>query len=165
MSESASDQIEVRRSEPGDCDAVVDIWLQLASEHVDRDPGYWGLIADEDARSSFREYFDRFIGSDEHVHVVAQVGGRVAGFIHGSVIQRPPVMAMPLIGRIDEVAVHKDFRSRGVGAKMLGAILEAFKEKGLSHVYLMVDKDNEAAISLYESAEFYCRQHHMVKKL
>jgi len=165
MTEKAKLQIEVREALPADIEDIVEIWWQLASEHVDRDSEFWRLIPEHEARSSFQEYANELFGTPDHVLLVAEIQGQVAGFIHGSIRTRPPVMKLVTIGRIDEVSVHKDFRGQGVGRKILIAILDELKERGLSHVELMVDVDNPAAINLYKSAGFCNRQSQMVKKL
>lgn len=144
---------------------MVEAWWQLVVEHTRRDGEYWGLIEEAEARKQAREWHEQVLSIPGRVLLVAEIEGRTAGFIHGQVAERPPLWRMARIGRIDEVAVHREFRGRGVGRAMLQAMEAEFKKRGLSHADLMVDEQNAAARGLYASQGFYERELHLVKKL
>ena len=58
-------------------------------------------------------------------------------------------------GQILNLAVHPDFRCRGLGAMVLSELLEMAKARGCREVSLEVRVSNRAAIALYERAGFY----------
>ena len=53
---------------------------------------------------------------------------------------------------LKDLAVHPDFRRRGIGECLLGQVFCAFRACGASHLDLKVDAGNAPAISLYERA-------------
>jgi GNAT superfamily N-acetyltransferase len=54
-------------------------------------------------------------------------------------------------GYIGGLLVHKDFRSKGVGGRLLGAALNSLNTR---HVYLLVEEKNIAALRLVEKTGF-----------
>ena len=61
-------------------------------------------------------------------------------------------------GRIFMIGVSPDYRSRGIGRRVLLAGLAHLRGKGLQYVELTVDSENEAACSLYQSIGFKTRE-------
>lgn len=57
-------------------------------------------------------------------------------------------------GRIHMMGVNPDSRGKGQGKAVLLAGLSLLKERGIKHVVLSVDSENEAACGLYKSAGF-----------
>lgn len=57
-------------------------------------------------------------------------------------------------GRIYMIGSAPEYRGRGIGRKVLLAGLANLKNKGVNEVWLTVDSENKAAVSLYESMEF-----------
>jgi GNAT superfamily N-acetyltransferase len=55
---------------------------------------------------------------------------------------------------IANVAVHPDFRGRGIGRSLTSAALELARKRGAPAVWLQVRDDNPAAIHIYETAGF-----------
>lgn len=57
-------------------------------------------------------------------------------------------------GHITNIAVHKDFRRRGIAQKILDNLFEYAKENGIVSMTLEVRVSNSSAISLYEKNGF-----------
>lgn len=57
-------------------------------------------------------------------------------------------------GHVLNVAVHPDFRRRGYGRRVFGALVELARENGMSMMTLEVRRSNEAAQSLYHACGF-----------
>lgn len=57
-------------------------------------------------------------------------------------------------GQITNIAVHPDYRRRGIGEKMLKMLIENTKEEGISFYTLEVRESNTGAIKLYEKLGF-----------
>ncbi|GMQ75948.1 MAG: GNAT family N-acetyltransferase [Gammaproteobacteria bacterium] len=80
-----------------------------------------------------------FDGRDhECVHVLARVG---EGEIVGTARMLPD-------GHVGRIAVHKDWRGRGVGTRLVEYLTEVARERGLADVHLN---------SQVQAAEFYLR--------
>ena len=55
---------------------------------------------------------------------------------------------------INNLAVHPDYRGRGLGRALLEFVLRLWSELGASHATLEVRRSNEVAINLYRSLGF-----------
>ncbi|MBN1324223.1 MAG: GNAT family N-acetyltransferase [Methanotrichaceae archaeon] len=79
--------------------------------------------------------------------LVAEVSGRVAGFIFG-------FMHSPLQGRIFWLAIRPRFQRRGIGRSLMAAIIRGFRRMGALSVTLEVRIGNRRAQALYASMGF-----------
>ena len=78
--------------------------------------------------------------------LVALDGDTVAGYIGSqSVLDGADVM---------NVAVHPDFRRRGIGRELVTALSKGLQAKGIEFLMLEVRQSNEPAIALYENLGF-----------
>ena len=78
--------------------------------------------------------------------LVALNGETVAGYVGSqSVLDGADMM---------NVAVHPEFRRRGIARDLVNALVDALKEKGIKSLTLEVRQSNEAAIALYEQLGF-----------
>lgn len=57
-------------------------------------------------------------------------------------------------GSVTNIAVHPDFRRRGLGRAIVRAMLDEAKKRGIRSVFLEVRQSNEAAKALYFSEGF-----------
>lgn len=94
------------------------------------------------SKKSFEENLNR----SDAVYVVARDGDKVLGYCGAYVILNE--------ADINQVAVEPLHRKKGVGGKMLAALLDKLGKAGADAVTLEVRKSNEVAIALYESMGF-----------
>ena len=57
-------------------------------------------------------------------------------------------------GQITNIATHPNYRRQGLAAKVLSALLEQARAKGIASVTLEVRVSNQAAIALYQKFGF-----------
>jgi ribosomal-protein-alanine N-acetyltransferase len=78
--------------------------------------------------------------------LVAEYKGEVAGYaVFWAVLDQ---------GELGNVAVDESFRGRGIGSKLIRAVLERAYERGVHEVFLEVRKSNVRAQDLYKSFGF-----------
>ena len=91
-------------------------------------------------------------GNPPEAHLVAELNGRVAGYIRLKPPTKLPENAH--VVQVQGLAVHPDARRRGVAASLLDAAEETLRERGTRKLTLRVLSTNEAAIRLYERHGF-----------
>ncbi len=125
---TGDESVLIRRLRAGDFEAVLEI---------DRDVfgGY-----DPSIFTAFYEYHPT-------TTLIAESNDRVVGFVLG-------FKHTPLEGRIFWLAVHPSYQSRGVGTKLLIAILGIFRRMGAVSATLEVRVSNKRAQSLYSIMGF-----------
>ena len=98
------------------------------------------------------EAFRRFLGEDGFL--VCEAGGAVAGYV---VADSMPNYGRPL-GHVKDIAVHPEYRGRGLGRLLLGRALGVLEADGASTVKLEVRAGNEPALALYREFGFEHRR-------
>jgi ribosomal-protein-alanine N-acetyltransferase len=93
-----------------------------------------------------RESYERELLNSNARYLVAAVGARVVGYAGMWVI--PPE------AHITTIAVEPEYRRRGIGERLLVALLEAAQDMGASRVTLEVRESNQIARTLYEKYGF-----------
>lgn len=94
------------------------------------------------------ERVQAFLADDRHHLVVAIDGGEIVGFV-SAVDYVHPDKDRELW--INEVGVATTHQRRGIGQRMLGAMLDHARAIGCLEAWVLTDDDNVAARKLYSS--------------
>lgn len=113
---------------------------------------------DEKILGTYRpEVWERRIGyylrRDPETSVVAELDGRVVGFMLGEVRSGEFGLEEPT-GWVEVLGVDPEVRGRAVGRRMADAILGHFQEKGARSVRTLVDGENEELCGFFSSLGF-----------
>ncbi len=113
---------------------------------------------DEKIAGSYRpEVWERRIGyylrRDPETSVVAELDGRVVGFMLGEVRSGEFGLEEPT-GWIEVLGVDPDIRGRAVGRRMAATLLEHFRERGARIVRTLVDEASEELSGFFGSLGF-----------
>jgi len=79
----------VRAAQAADVPAMADLAERRRVEYQRFQPTFWRKAADSRARQL--PYFERLVGSEDHIALVYERAGAIAGFILGALIPAPPV--------------------------------------------------------------------------
>lgn len=96
------------------------------------------------------EAAQRFLASPNHHLAVAIDAGRVVGFVSAVHYEHPDKPRPELW--INEVGVAESHRRRGLAKALLARMLEHARELGCREAWVLTERDNEAALSLYAAA-------------
>ncbi|MEL7657765.1 MAG: ribosomal protein S18-alanine N-acetyltransferase [Bacillota bacterium] len=80
------------------------------------------------------------------LYIIAEINGRMVGYAG--------LWCIVDEGHITNVAVHPDFRRRGIGEALVSVLLEHTIKNGIASHTLEVRASNDAAISLYTKFGF-----------
>jgi len=95
---------------------------------------------------SEKSFFEEITGNEVACYVVAEIGEEIIGYAGAWLICDE--------GHITNVAVHPDFRGRGVAMALVSTLISTLGENGASAYTLEVRASNEGAISLYWQLNF-----------
>ena len=119
-----------RLAQPGDIDEIV----RLEERCFPTEP--WS-----------RQMFTEELENDLALFVVAEVDGRIAGYLIAWII-------VPMECQVGSIAVLPEYRRQGIARQLLGIMLQTCREAGTPDAYLEVRVSNTAAIELYRSLGF-----------
>ena len=125
------DPVVVRRFLPDDLEAALEIDREVFG-------GYDPAI--------FTAFYEYHAGST----LVAEVGGIVAGFVLG-------FKHAPFEGRVFWLAIRPRYQGRGIGMRLMLAVLKSFRNLGALGATLEVRVSNRKAQSLYSNLGFQIR--------
>lgn len=113
---------------------------------------------DEKIGGAYRpEVWERRIGyylrRDPETSVVAEVDGRVVGFMLGELRSGEFGLEEPT-GWIEVLGVDPEHRGRALGRQMAEALLRHFQERGAHSVRTLVDEESEELRSFFSSVGF-----------
>ncbi|WP_434748143.1 GNAT family N-acetyltransferase [Paenibacillus amylolyticus] len=87
--------------------------------------------------------FARQLSWDSDLIMVAEEEGDLVGALIGTIDQNQ--------GCIYRIAVHPDYRRRGVGKTLVEAMEQRFQQRKVSQIWVAGDEHNKAAMPLYEA--------------
>jgi len=121
--------ITIRPLRAGDYEGVCGVWRAAGLE----------------VRLAGREAQDAFVAQVEHfasTYLGAEAEGRLIGVVLGTHDHRK--------GWINRLAVHPDYRRRGLGLRLLRACERALEECGIEIIAGLIEEGNEASVALFE---------------
>ena len=90
-----------------------------------------------------------FLQRTETLLLVAEVGEEIAGWVYGHELMHPDGELTMLLYELDVVEAQ---RGRGHGSALVSAFVMEALERGCTEVWVLTDRDNDAALATYRSA-------------
>ncbi len=129
--------IKIRLMEQQDIDAIFEIDNKISA--VERAFTYADMI-------------DGYIGGDIGASFVAETDGQVIGFALAAITYVPEQVTEACT--IQVVGVDPDYRKRGVARKLVEALVDNCRSRGLKLIRIMVDQHDSQLQGLFESLDF-----------
>jgi ribosomal protein S18 acetylase RimI-like enzyme len=109
------------------------------------------MLGQSGSLAALNEGLERLLGSLDQGFVWVE-GGKIVGNVSTSPANYPRALGVGVI--IANVAVHPDFRRRGIAEALMNATLDAIKPKQVDFAILQVDEANASARRLYTRLGF-----------
>ena len=134
--------VEIECPDPGDVDAVVDLWVALASDQRTYD----SHILPEPNRGVIRDTLARHAVTGELR--AARYGDEVVGFVSFE-LERGAYESDETRGIVRNVYVDPEYRGRGIGGALLDAAETALADAGATVIALEAMAGNDRARGFY----------------
>lgn len=99
-----------------------------------------------------RRALKKLLATENYVILVAELKGVITGFIDYYVL--PSVHEKWNEATINYFFVHKSYRGRGIGSRLLVEVIRRADEMGLGEIHVATEKNNKRAIRLYKKHGF-----------
>ncbi len=96
------------------------------------------------------DYYAETLLQDKTAELIgAYMNDELVGF--ATFFDLPVAISGLRAGQIDDIFVHQDLRNKGIGRRMIDALVSEGESRGWAHMRWLVPARNEAAIKLYEN--------------
>ena len=137
--------MKIREARAEEIPRIVELWSEMWDFHAAFDPHY--------RKSPLAErVMALWIGENvdsERATVLVAEEGEIVGYVCGASLENPPVTPDQFFGYVSEIAVTESSRRTGAGGKLLEAIHDWFRGKGVPYVEVNVSVRNGLSRSFW----------------
>lgn len=141
-SETMRHDVVIREATLRDLAAMKKIWIEFIDFHAARDHFFQRT---EQGHERFGEFVAERIEKVDWNVSVAVVDDQAVGHIMGALSKHPPVFVNTRFGYVQDIAVSRRFRRRGVGTSLFGHLVRWFKAHGITRVELDAAASNDTS--------------------
>jgi GNAT superfamily N-acetyltransferase len=137
-------KILIRRASDSDAEQLAELRLLLQQHAEESNHSIWRIT--EEGKRFLKQKVENDLASSSGLVLVAEMDGKVIGFVHGEVAHRTDYLPRS-VGSISTTYVTKKFRRRGVGARLIVGLCMFFNSEGVEDVtvrYVIGNKEAEA---------------------
>jgi ribosomal protein S18 acetylase RimI-like enzyme len=153
--------MEIRQAEPRDLPALKPLWIEFMDYHLAFDPDY---TRRENAVEKWAEYVDSKFREESAALFVAVESEKILGYIGALVRDFPPVYVIEKHGYIEEIAVTREWRRRGIAERLYSAAETWLLAQGVDRIRVTIDVANEASQGFFRSRGFLDDTETLTKK-
>lgn len=144
------DDIIIRRAAQADASSIGDLWTKLVKYHTELDPRlpsatrHGAQLYARGIEGRLEDHYSRVL--------VAEHNGTVVGYVLGIISDMVPDMFQETtIGFLADIYVEEAYRQHGVGRKLVTALMDWFKSRGVAHMEWHVSAHNESGRLFWQS--------------
>ncbi len=155
--------MEIRKAGKRDISAIVDLWWEMQDSHHVYDPEYYRTRSEAECREISTRYFRQIIGAPDHGVFLALEADRLVGMLHMAIRSKPPIFQVRSYAMLEEVVVAPSHRKKGIFRDLFTYAEEMLRSRDIHLLELLVDRENQPAISAYKGVGFIERQAMMIR--
>jgi ribosomal protein S18 acetylase RimI-like enzyme len=133
--------VQIRRATARDVREILPVWGELAGFHAHLDPAF---TPSAQWPREYGAYLRTLMTRDDALAVIAKDGPEIIGYAIGRITTLPSFFEHRFRGYIHDVYVREAYRRQGVGRRMVEAILDWLRSRGVTMVELTVAANNDA---------------------
>ena len=145
------ERVTVRKAIEEDVPALVELWIEMMDLHRELDL-FFSRTATGHER--WAELVTGHMSKEKSCVFVAECRGRVAGYCAAFIEENPAVIETVQYGSFQELSVSSKYRRRGVGAELVKAMLQWFRERKIERVEVRVAVHNELSTAFWRKMGF-----------
>jgi len=153
--------MKVRTAEESDVPGLVELWVEFMDFHTALDPDF---ARSSNATANWADYITSILDDETYRVLVATDGQVLTGYIVAIVQEYPPIRTIEKFGFIQEIAVARQFRRKGIARQLLECAEVWLIAKGVPQVEVKIDIANEASQALFGSEGFVRHTETLIKK-
>lgn len=157
-------QMTIRPAAPPDLPAIGRLGALLVRLHHDFDPARF-LAATPQTEQGYAAFIGTQLDEPKVVVLVAALGPEILGYSYAGVEGRDYMSLRGPSGVLYDIVIDPAHRGKGIGRKLLAAVLAALQALGAPQVVLSTAEQNEAAQRLFERAGFRRTMIEMTREL
>jgi ribosomal protein S18 acetylase RimI-like enzyme len=150
MNDPAASPVTYRLVSEADFPTLIEMYTEL-NEYFYQ-VGY-RLPHPENVGQVWLDSFRRTLGRFSNVFI-AELDGRVVGFMLARLKRVPPQMGGVLVGELSDMWIEAGARRLGIGNRLSRNALDWLRAQGAHSVEIQILRDNEASFKLYERMGF-----------
>jgi GNAT superfamily N-acetyltransferase len=158
------EEFRVRRASSDDAGGLADLWIEFGRYYEDLDPSQYQEPKADGLDAWFRGQLDEQQDADQ-LWLVAEVGERLVGSIHGT-IQRPSEDADwqlirdlgAVVLRVDHLIVTEAERRKGIGRTLMGDVEAWASSRGATQALVISTADSPSSVPFCEEGMGYWRK-------
>lgn len=139
-------EIVIRPSRDTDIDAMLAIYRRHIRRGVEEGVPDDGAPEPDDLRERRKNFKNRRLP-----HLVATLGGKVVGYAYVVLFRKRPAYRYTVK---HSIYIHHEHVSRGVGGRLIRALIDACAAAGFRQMIGYIDADNTASLTLHERVGF-----------
>lgn len=153
MTNPPNPSIAIRPATRADVPTLGRLGALLVRTHHDFDAQRF-IAATPRTEQGYGSFLGTQLDGDDHFVLVAERDGEVIGYTYAG-LEGPDYMSLRgPAGALYDIVVDPEHRGRGVGGRLLSAVLAELATRGAPRVLLSTAEQNEAAQQLFERAGF-----------
>lgn len=145
--------MKIRPATPADVPALGRLGTMMVQMHYDLDPLRF-IAPRPGTEKGYGGYLGSQIGQPDSVLLVADEDGKILGYAFGHVDDYDYPSLRGPAGVVEDILVDPAQRGRGIGPRLLDALLDELTRRGVPRVVLSTAERNEVAQRMFAKAGF-----------
>jgi GNAT superfamily N-acetyltransferase len=154
----------IRSAKPGDGEGLAGVWIDLCDYYAEIDPEIFQVPQNNGLVESFEKDLAKPL-PDGAISLVAEVDGRIVGWIYAQVLAPTEDAQWQLLRElgkprlvIEALGVERSFQRRGIGTKLVQAVEEWAVKQGAELLNVDTYVNSPVSVPFYEDGLGYKRR-------